>query len=143
MRIVGEVAMHKQRPAGKLLRLLAQLIDRLDEQELDSLIEGTAELAVHPKEKQTGRRAVINRRKDFARPEIEEIGKELRKLRSRELGEQFLQRQQLSRKELEELARYLELPVETKDSVERLKGKVIEGTIGFRLRSEAIRGERV
>ena len=45
-----------------------------------------------------------------------------------------------TKRELESLARQLDLPVRSRDTIALLQEKIIEGTIGFRLRSKAVRG---
>ncbi|PXY40837.1 hypothetical protein DMB65_09650 [Flavobacterium cheongpyeongense] len=47
----------------------------------------------------------------------------------------------ISRLSLEEILRKLDYPHTKKDNLEKLKQKIIEATIGFRLRSEAIQGK--
>jgi hypothetical protein len=46
-----------------------------------------------------------------------------------------------TKKPLEQLARFLDLPVLKQDKVENLREKIIEATVGARLRSEAIKGK--
>ena len=46
----------------------------------------------------------------------------------------------LNRDALESMARYLNLPVQRDDTVERLRAKIVENLIGARLRSDAIQG---
>ena len=48
----------------------------------------------------------------------------------------------LTRKELERLGRLLGTPILKTDNMERLTEKIIETSIGSRLTSEAIRGDR-
>lgn len=60
---------------------------------------------------------------------------------SREEGIAHLDDLGLSRAGLEKLARALDLPVGRSDRVDRLKERIVEATIGYRLRSGAIKGE--
>ena len=61
---------------------------------------------------------------------------------NRDEGQAFLDGLRLSKLELQELAGSLDMPVSKSDTVGKLKDLVIEATIGFRLRSNAIRGVR-
>jgi hypothetical protein len=71
---------------------------------------------------------------------MREIAEKLHVLRSREDGERLLQDETPNRPALEALARFFQLPVQKDDTIERLRAKIIENTIGSRLRSEAIQG---
>lgn len=46
-----------------------------------------------------------------------------------------------TRKSIELVARHLSIPVTKSDKVEGLREKIVEATVGARLRSQAIRGE--
>jgi len=76
----------------------------------------------------------------FGQQEVKEIAARLQTLRTREAGEVLLKDEALNRRSLEALARFLQLPVQRDDTIERLRAKIIENTIGSRLRSEAIQG---
>jgi hypothetical protein len=65
---------------------------------------------------------------------------EFSKMKTRKEGEEYLLSQKLKKLDLENILRKLDIPFQKKDSMERLKDKIIEGTIGFRLRSQAIQG---
>jgi len=53
-----------------------------------------------------------------------------------------LEAAQLTRRNLEALARSFEVPVRKEDNLERLRDRIIDATIGARLNSQAIRGGR-
>lgn len=57
---------------------------------------------------------------------------------SREIAEQYLDNQNFKRADFESICKELDIPFNKKDNVEKLRDKIIEGTIGFRLRSQAI-----
>ena len=62
------------------------------------------------------------------------------KFSSREDGEKYLLTKCTCKRDYILLVKKLDLPFEKKDSVDKLRGKIIEATIGFRLRSQAIQG---
>lgn len=68
--------------------------------------------------------------------EIELIFQTLNSLESREQGFELIDN--LNRSTLEKLCRMAELSFTKKDPTPKLKNKIIEGTIGFRLNSKAI-----
>lgn len=58
----------------------------------------------------------------------------------KEGGFLLLEKHSLTRNQLAALAKLLDIPVTKRDSVEHVKRKIVDATIGFRLRSQAIRG---
>lgn len=128
----------KRSELANILRLLADYIDRHPDEELSPIFRQAAVL-MH---------TVDSHKKDFKRPpgkygllDVRETATKLQTLRTREEGEALLQNMAMHRRALESLARYLQLPVQRDDTVERLRAKIVENTIGSRLRSEAIQGK--
>ncbi|MCP4485933.1 MAG: hypothetical protein GY820_01190 [Gammaproteobacteria bacterium] len=72
----------------------------------------------------------------------ESILKELQSFNTREDGALFLTRELLNKKELEQIAKSLDILVLRQDKVEQIKDKIIEATIGAVLRSNAIQGKK-
>lgn len=60
------------------------------------------------------------------------------KFNSRQEGEEYLRIKCTNKGDYINLAKKLDLPFEKKDSIEKIKDKIVEATIGFRLRSQAI-----
>lgn len=122
---------------ANILRGLADYIDRHPDHELAPIFEQAATLiqTVGNQKKHQGHSL-----EQFGSHDVIEIADKLQTLRSREAGERWLQDEAPNRRMLEALARFLRLPVQRDDTVERLRAKIIENTIGSRLRSEAIQG---
>jgi hypothetical protein len=59
---------------------------------------------------------------------------------SREQGAQHLLSAAPTKTALQEVARYLDLPVRKSETIAELRERIVEATIGYRLRSRAIRG---
>ena len=59
---------------------------------------------------------------------------------SREEAQDFLNLNCSTRKTLEPIARNLDIPIMKQDKVETLRDKIIEATVGARIRSQAIQG---
>lgn len=72
--------------------------------------------------------------------EVELAINELYKINTRDEGELFLQSKCSTKSDYEAIAKKLDVPFQKKDSIEKIKSKIIEGTIGFRIRSQAIQG---
>lgn len=76
--------------------------------------------------------------KQMERGETENIINRLKSYNTREEGELYLLSLDLKRKDLEAVAKALDLPYSKKDTIVKIREKIIEGTIGYRLRSNAI-----
>ncbi|THD45884.1 MAG: hypothetical protein E7774_07155 [Bradyrhizobium sp.] len=73
--------------------------------------------------------------------DVRAIAGELQTLQSRDAGETLLREKVPSRSLLEAIARFLQLPVQRDDAMDKLRTKIVENTIGSRLRSNAIQGK--
>ena len=71
--------------------------------------------------------------------DIDTVINTLLAINSRQEGETYLVSKCKSKTDLVEVAKKLDLPYRTNITV--LKERIIEGTIGFRLRSDAIQGK--
>lgn len=72
--------------------------------------------------------------------DIPAIVSKLSGLSSREDANNFLETNFGSRKFLEPIARHLDIPIMRQDKVETLRDKIIEVTVGAKIRSQAIQG---
>jgi hypothetical protein len=75
--------------------------------------------------------------------DIPNVASEITSLVSREQAQKFLDENFNSRKRLEQIARYLNIPILKNDKVETLRDKIIEATVGAKLRSQAIQGNLI
>lgn len=66
----------------------------------------------------------------------------LRLLESLDSGAELLERDYPAKAQLLQICRFLDLPADKKDSASRLRQRIVEATIGFRLRSDAIQNVR-
>lgn len=136
--------MDQKEKIAKLLHRLAQILERSSAAELEALLEGRASLVVSNRSG-VGRRGSLDGELKKRRPrsgkDLAKLGVQIRQLESRDAGLRLLLRAQLTKNELEELARLMDLPVLREDDSERLRQKIVEACIGARLNSQAIRGE--
>jgi hypothetical protein len=129
---------------AKLLRRLSETLERASPGDIEELLSGQAALVISKANlsgRNSGKReSGGQRREQRSKKQLGGIVVELRQLESREEGSRLLGRAQLTKKELEELARLMDLPVSREDDAERLRQKIVEESIGARLNSQAIRG---
>lgn len=78
----------------------------------------------------------------LSKENISILTEELNKCDSRESGYAVLTSHLKNRKQLEAFAKEIDVFVMKQDKVERIKEKIIEGTIGATLRSNAIQGNK-
>lgn len=127
--------MKKPNRPGALLRIVADLLDRVSPDDMDALLDGRSRLEVsgrvtqpkshRPKEKIANTSAVIDL---------------LRDAQTRERATAVLEAEGITKVMLEAVARELDLPVLRSDTVDRLRQKIVEAAVGYRINSEAIRG---
>nr|WP_315251308.1 hypothetical protein [uncultured Duganella sp.] len=71
---------------------------------------------------------------------IDDAVKEITGLPSREDAQALLSTRYPSKKALELIARRLDIPIIKQDKLEELRDKIVEATVGSRIRSQAIQG---
>ena len=120
----------------QLLRDCAKHIQALSREEFEDLLNGTAKIELNTVRRSAGK----GRRGKEKMPELvlSEHRNTLENMKTREEGEILLNQICKSRDDLLYLAKYLDLPVQKSDDPDRLKDKIIEATIGYRVRSAAI-----
>jgi hypothetical protein len=132
--------MGQKETIAKLLHRLAQMVEHSSMEELEALLEGRASLVVSTRRVERGD-GELKKRRPRSGKDLAKLGVQIRQLESRDAGLNLLLRAHLTKKELEELARLMDLPVLREDDSERLRQKIVEASIGARLNSQAIRGE--
>jgi hypothetical protein len=114
-------------------------VEKSSPEEVAALLKGHASLA----RLETRREHVPPSEPIPVRPsDLSELAEKLHALSSREDGLSTLASMSLTKTELEKLGRIIGVPIMKSDNMERLQEKIIEASIGSRLSSEAIRGDR-
>ena len=123
-----------------LLRDMAKKIQSLGEKEFDDLISGSVQMEINisPKVKEKGR----EKREPISEAQMSDIRHALELRNSREEGAALLKEKCSTKEELTRLAKYLDLPVQKLDKIGQISERIIEATIGYRIRSAAIQGEK-
>jgi hypothetical protein len=124
-------------PVAVFLRSLYRAAERLSDEEVADVAAGRKRLEVHTVGAgNTGEaKAEMREPSDFG-----SLISALKAAETRELGQQILDDAKLTREGLARLAKALDLPVLRTEGTERIREKIIETTVGFRLRSKAIHG---
>lgn len=120
-----------------LLSRLAAAACSLTDEEVDAVVRGRAriKLSVEMRAHKASARTVVG---SDAESMIQVASERLRRLSTREAGLDYLRAQFRNRSELFQLARALDIPADNHDPRSKLEERIVEATIGFRLRSDAI-----
>lgn len=127
-------------PAYAALRAIAKTIASLSDEELTALAQGRATLKLERSAYSSRQVEMALEKRDAQKFNYSKLRDELREVESTEMGFNIISEAQLSRSELEQTARSLDLPVMKQDSTRRLEEKIVEALIGSRLNSRAVRG---
>jgi len=121
--------------AASAFRRVAAALERMSDEELARLNEPGTEIEI---------KVVRRRSKDEpipeARHDLADIVAKLTGAVSRSDASKFLENSFGTKKALEQIARHLDVLVSKQDKAETLRDRIIEATVGARLRSEAIQG---
>ena len=120
-----------------LLRDLASQIQAMDDAVIESVLAGRYRLEIRPPEKKSRRQQP---RLHCSDEDITRLQRELRTTDTREQARQLIDDILHTKAELIRFARALDIPVPKSASVEQVKDRLVESTVGYRLRSAAIRG---
>lgn len=115
-----------------IVQKVLTFVRSLSEDEVLQLVSGRAKLVLMPRE---------GTRKQAVEVDANELRAALAAQDSRQAGLEVLAGLAPNRAALEASARALDLPVSKAEGVEQLRDRIVEATIGFRLRSQAIRGD--
>lgn len=119
-----------------LLRDLASQIQKMDDSEIESVLAGESRLEIRPPQKKSKRQRTRNRYLD---EESEKLQDALQNTDTREHARELIDSFLHTKEELTRFARVLDIPVPKSISSEQIKDRLVEGTVGYRPRSAAIR----
>jgi len=124
----------------KLLRQMASTLEHASPADVDALLQGRAELVISGRENRRPVKSESAEDRRASSAKLDNLASQLKMLTSRDEGRNLLDRAKLTKKELERLARLMDLPVLREDDAEKLRQRILEHSIGARLNSQAIRG---
>ena len=112
-------------------------LDKLSDNDIYKLNNGIAKIQYNLVDEKKGNdKELIDAKISNIDPD--EIINALEKLSNRESGEEYIKNKLITRLDYEAVVKKLDIPYNKKDNINKLRDKIIEGTIGFRLRSQAI-----
>jgi len=122
-----------------LLNEYLKFIRKLDDGDLAKILDGTCKIEFTFYEKGKKRGVSGRAKKTLEEADLQNIASALRQAVTREDGLGLLKKEILKKADLQAIARLIDLPFQSRHTKDELTNKIIEGTIGFRLRSKAIR----
>lgn len=119
-----------------IFRRISEAIDALTEEEIRKLSDPQYDVEV---------RAVRRRVKEespggASDMDVDDVIKELTGKATRQDAQSFLDNKFSNKKILEQIARKLDIPIIRLDKVDVLRDKIVEATVGAKIRSQAIQG---
>lgn len=124
----------KPSPLSALLKHLAKAAERLTDDEIADVVAGRRRLVLSTEEAAPSRPAGAA----DEQPDFDTLIASLKTAETRDTAHRLIEDAALTRSQLTQLAKALDLPVQRSDDVARLREKIVETTIGFRLTSNAI-----
>lgn len=121
--------------ASSALRRLAAALDRMTDDEISKLNDPNCEIEI-----KIVRRRVKEEASADGLDNLDAIVLQLSALRTRADAFQLIENSFANKKSLEQLAKRLDVSILKQDKIETLREKIVESTVGARLRSEAIKG---
>jgi hypothetical protein len=117
-----------------ILQQLATFLRSLTPEEAEDLAQGRTRLtlASRPPKRAASR--------ELPSEQVPEVIRELSRLSTREEGAAYLREVVPTRTNLAQVAVAMDIPVPKADTVSKLRERIVEAAIGYRLRSDAIRG---
>ncbi|NKC13194.1 MAG: hypothetical protein GKR94_13645 [Gammaproteobacteria bacterium] len=123
--------------AVQLLQELAKQLARLPASDIEAVISGAARIRVVVEDTKAGQKRASD---SIADSELVALVEEMRQCKTRQAAISALERVGSTKTILARVSRLLDLPVQKTSSAEMMAEKVIEATVGFRLRSAAVEG---
>lgn len=121
-----------------LLRDFARQIQAMDDSEVENVLAGKWRLEIRPPIKNPEERRT---RKRCSEEDFVWLREAMQNTDTREHARELIDRFLHTKADLTRLATVLDIPVPKNISSEHLKDRLVEGTVGYRLRSAAIRGK--
>ena len=119
-----------------LLQRVSEFLKKLSPEDLQALETGEAKLSVVHK---TPRKAAP------AAPltlDVQQVNADLKAINDRAMAARYLTDLKLSKAHTVELAKALDVPITSKDSIPTIVSKIVEQKVGYRLDTNAILGAR-
>ncbi len=126
--------MKKSEVLATLLSDLARQVERLSDEDLQNIAEGLSKLEIRIVKSKPAKASSSA----LSDEEIKELISSIEESSSREEALKIIEPK--TKKILEEIAKKLDVAILKSDKTESIRSKIIEATVGARLRSKAIQG---
>jgi len=130
--------MSENEASAAVLNEIAVFLRKLTPDDVGRLINGDVRIVLL----ETGRRATGGAKSAPSASDLATIRTSLQEVTTRDEGRKYLDGLGLTRPALQRLAVAMDMAVRKSDTVEMIKDSIVEAAVGFRLRSNAIRGLR-
>jgi hypothetical protein len=122
-----------------LLRHFTRQIQAMDDEDVQRILDGELELEIRT----TDRRARSSgKRQRCSDEEMIRLRDSLGRVRSRECALELIDRTLQSKTDLARFAKAIDVPVPKEASTNDVRDRLVEATVGYRIRSAAIRGDK-
>lgn len=122
---------------SKIFNILAKELEKFSDEELADISSGKAKIKIDIINSSTSKKSIA------CDIDYQKVKSDLNSFQTREEGLEYLNLQCKTKKELTALAKIIDIHVQKSDKIDQLKEKIIESTIGFRLRSAAIQNKSI
>ena len=128
-----------------ILDAISDRLSKLSKTELNSIVNGSSEIEISIVKKENKSKAVRSNDKNISSKadKFDLIVSRLGEATSREAGIIILEEIIPLKNDLESFAKYIDVVVNKSDRVENVKSKIVDATVGAKLRSGAIQGKEV
>ena len=116
-------------------RRLMLVFEQLDDNDVAKLVDDAYEVEIKFNRRRSRQDNLTTEELDLPK-----LITQLTNLPSRVDAQKFLEASFGTRKSLEQIAKTIDVPIIRQDKVETLRDKIIEATVGARIRSQAIQG---
>ena len=126
--------------AIQILEQLTKALEDMSDEDFDQMMQGDLQ-ASFSRSSATPRKSVQKRDgAPISEEKLRSVHARLISASSREEGQSIVSEMFEHKEDLFAFAKYLDLPVQRKDKVERIRDKIVTDTVGRRLSGEAVRG---
>lgn len=131
-----DVSLKQKKEISSLFRRIASQLQTMEDAEFERLIAGE-KFEIRLLGKRSRKPTVSPTR---AIHDLDQLRQKLTKAESRDKAREILDNNIHDKAGLQELATLIEIPIPNSASTENIKDRIVEATVGYVIRSEAIRG---
>ena len=121
-----------------LLRQFATQIQAMDDDEIQRILDGDLKMEIRAPQS-TGKR--VRKATRCSDADLHELQNSLGRTRTRERAMELINAKLQSKADLTRFARVIDIPVPKEASSGILRDRLVEATVGYRIRSAAVRGK--